>query len=159
MESESLAKESESESGDPLSRLLFVFKVTRNPATLFGNSHTGIRISKLCSAVLRARKLFWASHWHCNFDGTDKVHWQALFHVRSHLLLAPLQHADIGWPTGNGKKLSCSQVGQATCLAVGSFFPFPVGHPMSAGCTELSKIMALPFLGRILKHLQQPFMP
>ena len=113
MESESLAKESESESGDPLSRLLFVFKVTRNPATLFGNSHTGIRISKLCSAVLRARKLFWASHWHCNFDGTDKVHWQALFHVRSHLLLAPLQHADIGWPTGNGKKLSNSQ---ACCL-------------------------------------------
>ena len=30
------------------------------------------------------------------------------------------QPADIGWPTGNGKKLSCSQaqMGQATCLAV-----------------------------------------
>ena len=28
--------------------------------------------------------------------------------------------ADIGWPTGNEKKLSCSQaqLGQATCLAV-----------------------------------------
>ena len=32
---------------------------------------------------------------------------------------AALQPADIGWPTGNGKKLSCSQaqLGQATCLA------------------------------------------
>ena len=31
-----------------------------------------------------------------------------------------LQPADIGWPTGNGKKLSCSQaqLGQATGLAV-----------------------------------------
>ena len=31
-----------------------------------------------------------------------------------------VQPADIGWPTGNGKKLSCSQaqLGQATCLAV-----------------------------------------
>ena len=31
-----------------------------------------------------------------------------------------LQPADIGWPTGNGKKLSCSQaqLGQATCLAI-----------------------------------------
>ena len=30
----------------------------------------------------------------------------------------PLQPADIGWPTGNGKKLMCSQaqLGQATCL-------------------------------------------
>ena len=39
-------------------------------------------------------------------------------------------------PTGNGKKLSCSQaqLGWATGLAVASFFSFPVGHPMSAGC-------------------------
>ena len=31
-----------------------------------------------------------------------------------------LQLADIGWPTGNGKKLSSTQalLGQATCLAV-----------------------------------------
>ena len=31
-----------------------------------------------------------------------------------------VQPADIGWPTGNGKKVSCSQaqLGQATCLAV-----------------------------------------
>ena len=31
-----------------------------------------------------------------------------------------VQPADIGWPTGNGKKLICSQaqLGQATCLAV-----------------------------------------
>ena len=31
-----------------------------------------------------------------------------------------LQPADIGWPAGNGNKLSCSQaqLGQATCLAV-----------------------------------------
>ena len=30
-----------------------------------------------------------------------------------------LQPADIGWPTGNGEKQSCSQaqLGQATCLA------------------------------------------
>ena len=30
-----------------------------------------------------------------------------------------VQPADIEWPTGNGKKLSCSQaqLGQATCLA------------------------------------------
>ena len=29
-----------------------------------------------------------------------------------------IQPADIGWPTGNGKKLRCSQaqLGQATCL-------------------------------------------
>ena len=32
----------------------------------------------------------------------------------------PVQPADIGWPTGNGKKLisSQAQMGQATCLAV-----------------------------------------
>ena len=31
-----------------------------------------------------------------------------------------VQPADIGWPTGNGEKLSCSQaqLGQATCMAV-----------------------------------------
>ena len=35
-------------------------------------------------------------------------------------LLRPLQPADIGWLTGNRKKLSCCQVqlSQATCLAV-----------------------------------------
>ena len=34
--------------------------------------------------------------------------------------VANLQPADIGWPTGNGKKLSCSQalLGQATGLAI-----------------------------------------
>ena len=129
MESESLAKV-ESESGDPLSRLLFVFKVTRNPATLFGNSHTGIRISKLCSAFLRARKLFWASHWHCNFDGTDKVHWQALFHVRSHLWLAALQHADIGYgPQEMERNQAAARHRWARQHAwqLLSFFPFPVG--------------------------------
>ena len=43
---------------------------------------------------------------------------------------------DIGWPTGNGKKLSCSQahLGQQHAWLLLSFFPFPVGHPMSAGC-------------------------
>ena len=32
----------------------------------------------------------------------------------------PVQPADIGWPTGNRKKLSCcqAQLSQATCLAV-----------------------------------------
>ena len=36
-----------------------------------------------------------------------------------------VQPADIGWPTGNGKKLSnCqAQLGQATCLAV-AYFPY-----------------------------------
>ena len=36
------------------------------------------------------------------------------------LLSILVQPADIGWLTGNGKKLSCSlaQLGQATCLAV-----------------------------------------
>ena len=34
--------------------------------------------------------------------------------------VSTVQPADIGWPTGNGKKLSCSQaqLGQATGLAV-----------------------------------------
>ena len=46
-----------------------------------------------------------------------------------------VQPADIGWPTGYGMKLNFSQgqLGQAAWLAV-NFFPFPVGHPMSAGC-------------------------
>ena len=38
----------------------------------------------------------------------------------SRLIMLPkgIQSADIGWPTGNGKKLMCSQaqLGQATCL-------------------------------------------
>ena len=40
-----------------------------------------------------------------------------------------VQPADIGWPTGNGKKLSCSQaqLGQATCLAVASFLSISCG--------------------------------
>ena len=47
-----------------------------------------------------------------------------------------LQPADLGLPTGNGKKLSCSQaqLGQAWLLL--SFFPFPVGHLLSAGCSR-----------------------
>ena len=34
--------------------------------------------------------------------------------------IRPVQPADIGWPTGNAKKLSSSQaqLGQATCLVV-----------------------------------------
>ena len=37
-----------------------------------------------------------------------------------HVLCGGLQPADLGWPTGYGKKLSRSQaqLGQATCLAV-----------------------------------------
>ena len=40
-----------------------------------------------------------------------------------------LQPADIGLPTGNGKKLSCSQaqLGQATCLAVVQFLSISCG--------------------------------
>ena len=40
-----------------------------------------------------------------------------------------VQPADIGLPTGNGKKLSCSQaqVGQATCLAVALFLSISCG--------------------------------
>ena len=40
-----------------------------------------------------------------------------------------IQPADIGWPTGNGKKRSCSQaqLGQATCLAVASFLSISCG--------------------------------
>ena len=42
------------------------------------------------------------------------------FHILWAILITcTVQPADIGWPTGNGKKLSCSQaqLGQATCLA------------------------------------------
>ena len=49
-------------------------------------------------------------------------------------LFAPLgdesiQPADIGLPTGNGKKISCSQaqLGQATCLAVAYFLSIYCG--------------------------------
>ena len=40
-----------------------------------------------------------------------------------------LQPADIGWSTGNGKKLSCiqAQLGQATCLAVALFLSISCG--------------------------------
>ena len=43
--------------------------------------------------------------------------------------LLRVQPADTGWPTGNGKKLSCSQVrlGQATGLAVASFLSISYG--------------------------------
>ena len=43
--------------------------------------------------------------------------------------LLQLQPADIGWPTGNGKKLSCSQVqlGQATGLAFALFLSISCG--------------------------------
>ena len=36
-----------------------------------------------------------------------------------HLLTEGVETVDIGWPTGNGKKLSCTQaqLGQATGLA------------------------------------------
>ena len=39
--------------------------------------------------------------------------------VHTLLLFNIVQPADIGWPTGNGKKLRCSQaqLSQATCLA------------------------------------------
>ena len=39
-----------------------------------------------------------------------------------------VQPADIGWPTGNGEKLSCcqAQLSQATCLAV--------AYPLSISC-------------------------
>ena len=46
-----------------------------------------------------------------------------------------VQPADIGWPTGNGKKLSCSQACCHAWLQL-SFFPFPVGPSMSAGCIQ-----------------------
>ena len=41
----------------------------------------------------------------------------------------PVQPADIGWPTGNGKKLSScqAQLGLATCLAVASFLSVSCG--------------------------------
>ena len=42
--------------------------------------------------------------------------------------IRPVQCSCSGWPKGYGKKLSSSQeqLGQATCLAVAYFFPFPV---------------------------------
>ena len=59
--------------------------------------------------------------------------------VKGWVNLSLLLGADTGWPRRNGKKLSCSQ---ACCLAqlscawlLLSFFPYPVCHPMSAGCT------------------------
>ena len=55
-----------------------------------------------------------------------------------------IQPADIGWTTGNGKKISNSQ---ACCLAAAYF----VGHPMSAlrsaGCTELIGSLKLGCVG------------
>ena len=45
-----------------------------------------------------------------------------------------IQPADIGWPTGNGKKVSNSQACCCAWQQLG-FFLFPVGNPMSTGCT------------------------
>ena len=60
-----------------------------------------------------------------------------------------IQPADIGWPSGNGKEVSCSQaqlgIQQAWLLL--TFFPFSVGHPMSAGCTYLNKVSHLVLVG------------
>ena len=44
-----------------------------------------------------------------------------------------VQPADMGWPTGYGKKLGSWARQQAWLLL--NFFSFPVGHPMSAGFT------------------------
>ena len=62
-----------------------------------------------------------------------------------------VQPVDIGLPSGNGKKLSCcqAQLGQATGLAVAYFLsiscdPFPVGHPMSVGCTSRYTYLRVP---------------
>ena len=47
-----------------------------------------------------------------------------------------LQPADIGWPTGNGKKARAKPVAWPSCAWLQlTFFPFPVGNPKSAGCT------------------------
>ena len=51
------------------------------------------------------------------------------------LLQFAVQPADIGLATENGKKLSCSWARQQAWLLL-SFYPFPVGHPMSADCTH-----------------------
>ena len=46
--------------------------------------------------------------------------YRGIIQLRRKIQMSQLQPADIGWPTGNGKKLSCSQaqLGQATGLAV-----------------------------------------
>ena len=48
---------------------------------------------------------------------SNSFHTETFFSV---ITKVSLQSADIGWPAGNGKKLSCSQaqIGQATGLAV-----------------------------------------
>ena len=52
-------------------------------------------------------------------------------------IFSPVQGGWGGCPTGNGKKLAAARHSWARQHAwpLLSFFPFPVGHPMSAGCT------------------------
>ena len=54
--------------------------------------------------------------------------------------LYSLQPADIGWPTGNGKKLSCARLSWARqhVWVQLSFFPFPVAIlcPKAVYCTS-----------------------
>ena len=58
------------------------------------------------------------------------------------LLQFAVQPADIGLPTENGKKLSCSWARQQAWLLL-SFYPFPVGQTIYAHCTGWSKIQKL----------------
>ena len=77
-----------------------------------------------------------------------------------HNLVLPfsVQPEDIGWPTGNGKKLSNSQ---ACCLAQLqlqlSVFPFPVSNPMSAGCIPLYPLSTSP--SRLLHIMHISLLP
>ena len=74
-----------------------------------------------CSAVKTTKRdnEIAATDWVSLIRGTDVdvVVVESFLHQTSNFQLQP---ADIGWPTGNGKKLSCSQaqLGQATCLSV-----------------------------------------
>ena len=63
--------------------------------------------------------------WTLSIDQVNSVNGiivqSALSHsCKEEYFLHTLQPADLGWPTGNGKKLSCcqAQLSQATCLAV-----------------------------------------
>ena len=51
--------------------------------------------------------------------GQQLLYIRLFLFLKFHNVAQLLQPADIGWLTGNGKKLSCSQaqLGQATCLA------------------------------------------
>ena len=55
---------------------------------------------------------------------------EVIFESMSSQIFPPIQPADIGWPTGNRKKLSScqAQLGQATCLAVASFLSISCGQ-------------------------------